>query len=132
VSEWPLITAALVALGGAAGALLRVWVTAAIDRRAGARLPWGTLAVNLTGSAVLGFAAALALAHGWIGHPVWLGLAAGVLGSYTTVSSFALQGHALAAEGRGRAASVYAAVSVAGCIAVGAAGLWLGRVLTGG
>lgn len=119
----------LVALGGAAGGLLRVWVTAAVDRRAGARLPWGTLVVNLSGSALIGAGAGLVLERGLepAALPVWMLLAVGVLGSYTTVSSFALQAHALARHGRRRAAAAYGAVTLCGCLAAAAAGLVLGR-----
>jgi fluoride exporter len=121
----------LVALGGGAGGLLRVWVTAAVDRRAGPRLPWGTLAVNLSGSGLIGAGAGLLLPRGLepATLPLWAALAVGVLGSYTTVSSFALQAHALASHGRRGAAAAYGAVTVAGCLAAAAAGLALGHWL---
>jgi fluoride exporter len=127
------VTAALllVALGGAAGGLLRVWVTAAVDRRAGARLPWGTFSVNLSGSALLGLGAGLVLGRGLepAALPLWVLLAVGVLGSYTTVSSFALQAHALARGGRRAAAAAYGAATICGCLAAAAAGLALGRAV---
>jgi fluoride exporter len=125
----------LVAVGGGAGGLLRVWVTAAVDRRAGPCLPWGTLAVNLSGSALIGVAAGFVLARELepATQPLWAALAVGVLGSYTTVSSFALQAHALACHGRRGAAAVYGAATVVGCLAAAASGLglglWLGHAL---
>jgi fluoride exporter len=119
----------LVALGGAAGGLLRVWVTALVDRRAGALLPWGTLAVNVSGSLLLGFGAGWLLARGveLASVPLWALLGIGTLGSYTTVSSFALQAHGLAQHGRGRAAFVYGVVTLGACLAAATAGLAFGR-----
>jgi CrcB protein len=113
-----LVPLALVAMGGALGGVLRLWVTALVDRTAGGALPWGTLAVNVTGAAAIGLAAALLLTEG-IGRDLslWLGLAVGVLGSYTTVSSFSLQVLLLVREGRAALAATYLAASLALCLA---------------
>ncbi|MCG6659598.1 camphor resistance protein CrcB [Halomonas campisalis] len=82
----------LVAVGGALGGMGRLAVTNLVTRRLGATFPWGTLVVNLSGALVAGWVA------GRLGVPTslelsaaWLGLAVGVLGGYTTVSSFSLQ-----------------------------------------
>jgi fluoride exporter len=123
-------TMALVAVGGALGGAARVWVAALVGRLAGEGFPWGTLAVNMTGSAAAGAAAALlrtadgGVADGTpLGVPIWALVVVGVLGSYTTVSSFALQAQTLArGEGGWRRASGYVAASVAGCLAAVAAG----------
>jgi CrcB protein len=124
---WKLM--ALVAAGGAVGGLLRVWVTALVDRAAGGLLPWGTLAVNVSGSLLLGAGAGMALARGLepAALPVWAALGIGVLGSYTTVSTFALQVHALARRERRGAALGYGALSLGLCLGAAAAGLGLGR-----
>lgn len=98
---------ALVAVGGGLGGLARFWISGLVARRFGETFPWGTMVVNVTGAAAIGVLAALLLAPGGqeVRHlPLWSGLVIGVLGSYTTVSSFALQTLALARSGEtGRA-----------------------------
>lgn len=77
----------LVALGGALGGMGRVWLGQWVGRHAPSEFPWGTLAVNLLGALALGGIAA----QGSAGGTLWLLLAIGLLGSFTTVSSFAYQ-----------------------------------------
>lgn len=79
--------------GSAAGGVARFWLSEWCARRLGTRFPWGTLAVNASGALVLGFVAALGLDRGGL---AWQFGALGLLGSYTTVSSFSLQTLALA------------------------------------
>lgn len=112
---------ALVMAGGAAGGLLRYLVGQAVTRRLGHGLPWGTLAVNLSGAFGIGLLAGLlpALSDG-----VRLAALVGLLGSYTTVSALALEVLALARRGRpGRALAWLLLTVVAG---LAAAGLGLG------
>ena len=94
------MTPLLVALGAAVGAPLRYLIATRLD----GRLPWGTLAVNVAGSFLLGVFSALALG----GHAVAL-LGTGFCGGLTTYSAFAAQTHAL---GR-RAGTGYAAATIA-------------------
>lgn len=87
-----------VAVGGAIGGMGRFWLSGVVARRYGETFPWGTLVVNVSGAATIGILAAVLLAPGThaINHlPAWSGLVIGVLGSYTTVSSFSLQTLAL-------------------------------------
>ena len=122
-----------VAIAGALGGVLRFWVSGVVARRFGERFPWGTLVVNVSGAALIGAIAGLVLAPGShsIGQPtVWAVLVVGILGSYTTVSSFSLQTLALLrSDERGRAAANVAA-SVSLCPAAAAATLilvvWMG------
>jgi CrcB protein len=117
----------LVALGGALGGVARFWLSGLVARRLGEAFPWGTLAVNVTGSAALGMLAAVALDpadHAILRLPLWLMLAVGVLGSYTTVSSFALQTLALARAAETWSALANIALSVTLCL--GAATLGYG------
>lgn len=112
---------ALVALGGALGSLGRHVVTLRITRSFGAGFPWGTFAVNLSGAALIGALWGVA----GDSRAVWAGLAVGVLGSYTTVSSFALQTDALWSQGaRGRAVA-NVALSLTLCPLAVVAGRWL-------
>ena len=120
-----LIEFVLVAVGGAVGGVARYGLSVAVDRRTGRGFPWGTLLVNVSGAFVIG-----ALA-GWTGTAVlegessrlWVVLAIGVLGSYTTVSSFSLQVVELARGGRGVRAVWYVVGSFGLCLLAAAAGL---------
>ncbi|HEX8001180.1 MAG TPA: CrcB family protein [Mycobacteriales bacterium] len=110
------MTAALVALGGALGAAARY-----LAERAGARRwgePWGTFAVNVSGSFLLGLLVGLD-----VGERVTTVLGVGVLGSYTTFSAYAVQ--------VARGARLYACLSVLGGVLAAGLGLGLGFRLGG-
>lgn len=109
---------ALVMAGGAAGGLLRFLVGQGVARRLGG-LPWGTLAVNLSGAFLLGLLAGFLPAAS---DGVRLALLAGLLGSYTTVSALALEVLALARGGRPGPAVAYLLLTVL----AGLAAAWLG------
>lgn len=80
----------LVAAAGACGAPLRYVVDAAVSDRVGAVFPYGTLVVNVTGSFVLGVITGLVLDHGF-GSTAQLVLGTGLVGAYTTFSTFTLE-----------------------------------------
>ena len=127
------MTAVLIAGAGARGAVLRLLVDEAVSVRAGhdpagRRFPWGVLAVNVSGSLVLGVVAGLALYHGFGGRPR-LVLATGFCGAYTTFSTFAFDVVRLAEEGRPRGAGAYAAATAGLTLAASALGLWLAALL---
>ncbi|MFN4057937.1 MAG: fluoride efflux transporter FluC [Roseinatronobacter sp.] len=102
----------LVFMGGALGAGLRAGLASWLSRSMAAH--WAILAVNLTGSlaagALLGLLVAEAGGVAPLDHPLWTFAAVGVLGGYTTVSSFALQAVTL-----GRRAGGYVLASTFGC-----------------
>jgi CrcB protein len=123
--------AVAVALGGAAGSLARWGVDRLIERRSVAVFPWSTFTINVSGCLVIGaVVAALVDRH----HtPLWLrtGLVIGLLGGYTTFSTFAqetldlLKGDALEVA----TGVAYAGASVvAGVLAV-VVGVAIGRML---
>ena len=121
----------LVALGGAVGGMARHWVSGAVARRWGETFPWGTLVVNVSGAACIGLLAGLLLARPTpvAGHaPIWTALVVGILGSYTTVSSFSLQTLALLRAGEPLRAALNVLASLVSCLA--AAALGYGAVLT--
>jgi CrcB protein len=114
---------ALVALGGAVGAASRYLVDIAVTTRLGDRLPWGTLAVNLLGSAAFGLLTGLAAAT-----PDDLGtlLGVGFCGAFTTASALAWETLALVERGRSWRAVANLGLSVVGGLALATAGLALG------
>lgn len=118
-----LVTVGAVATGALIGGPARHFITEAVTRMAGERFPWGTLLVNVSGSLVVGMLSAYAGARGLSAQsPFWLFFVVGLLGSYTSVSSFAYQTLALARERDRRIAMRYAVLSVALCVSAAAAG----------
>ena len=93
----PLLTLTLVALGGAIGGALRFFVSGMVARLVGETFPWGTIAVNVSGSLLLGLLTGAAAGGFWAGENSHIAplAAAGLLGGYTTVSSLSLQTLAL-------------------------------------
>jgi len=88
-----------VALGSAAGGAARFLVSGIVARAVGETFPWGTMVVNVTGSLAIGVLAVLAQLPGLLARPeAWFLAVTGLLGSYTTVSSFSLQTLALARD----------------------------------
>jgi CrcB protein len=117
----------IVAAGGALGSAARFAASTWALRVFGGGFPVGTLVVNAAGSFLLG-AILGALPAG--AAPEWrLFLGAGVMGGFTTYSSFNHETLALLEQGRAGAAAASVAVTLLGCLAVGAAGLALGRAL---
>jgi len=112
-----------VALGGGVGALARFGLDGAIQARARDGFPAGTLVVNLSGAVGLGLLVGLALRH-----DARLLIGTAVLGSYTTFSTWMLETHRLAEDGRFRLAWANVALS----LAAGLAAVWLGRLIGGG
>jgi len=80
----------LVAIGGAAGAATRYLLDGWISNRASDAFPWGTLVINLSGSALLGILFALAIERGVLPTSIRGPLMVGFLGAYTTFSTVML------------------------------------------
>ena len=117
----------VVAIGGAIGSVARFWASGAIAQRFGESFPAGTLLVNVSGCFVIGFFAALTGPDGRIlASPTFRQFfMIGVLGGYTTFSSFSLQTLALAREGESFLAAFNAAGSLVFCLFA----VWLGDYL---
>ncbi|SDK02459.1 fluoride efflux transporter FluC [Billgrantia gudaonensis] len=111
-----------VTLGGAVGGMARLAVVDVVGRRLSTRFPWGTLAVNLSGAWLMGM---LAGGGGLVAGPAWSLLAIGLLGGYTTVSSFSLQTLTLWQQGRESLAVGYVAVTLLAGLGALAMGAWL-------
>ena len=116
-----------IALGSALGGASRYWLSGVLARRFGETFPVGTLAVNVTGSFLIGLLAALADTEGrLLISPVARSfLMIGVLGGYTTFSSFSLQTLNLARDGEWLYASANVSLSVVLCLLA----VWLGHVV---
>lgn len=90
----------VIGLGSFIGANLRYWLQVALAARWGADFPYGTLLINITGSFLLGLFATL-IATRWVVSPnLRLFVAVGLLGGYTTFSSFTVETLALLQGGR--------------------------------
>jgi CrcB protein len=111
-----------VAALGAAGAVGRLLVEDLVSSKLAIAFPTGTLAVNASGTFVLGLLSGLALT----GNAMVLA-GASTIGSYTTFSTWMLETHSLSEDGRRRAAAANVLVSVA--VGIGAAAV--GRALGG-
>ncbi|NGX14856.1 CrcB family protein [Wenzhouxiangella sp. XN24] len=136
---------AAILVGSALGGVARMWFGACVARRFGTAFPWHTLAVNMSGALAIGVLAGVlssglaggvsgglagGLAGGSPGTAWWL-LGIGVLGSYTTVSSFSLESLALAHAGRWRAVAANIGLSLGLCLPAVAAGVSVGAWLSG-
>jgi fluoride exporter len=116
----------LVMIGGAAGAGLRWEFGRFALRQMGAGFPWGTLGVNLIGALLMGLVAAMVVGHG-PNRPLWLLVAVGLLGGFTTFSAFSLDVFAMLQRGEAATAAAYVAASVAGSVLLLTLGYWAAR-----
>jgi len=118
-------SSALVFFGAGLGGVLRYWTYVGAARLLGIAFPWGTLTVNIVGSTVMGILAGWFALRGAHAETWRLFLAVGVLGGYTTFSSFSLDAMTLIERGSFGTLAAYAGAS----LALSVAGLWLGLLL---
>jgi len=116
-----------VAIGGALGSVGRFWLNGMMSRSFGETFPWGTMLINVTGSFVIGFFAALTGPDGrlFASASFRTFFMVGICGGYTTFSSFSLQTLNLANDGQWLRAGANVLLSVALCLA----GVWLGFLI---
>ena len=113
----------LVGLGGFLGSVLRYGTGGLVHRLAGQALfPWGTLVVNGLGCLVIGFLGGLAEMRGVLSGEARLFLFIGVLGGFTTFSSFGYETYHLVRDGQ----SAWAAANVLSQVLLGLAAVWAG------
>ena len=124
-----MIRLALVALGGALGSVLRYLVTVAAVTWIGPTFPWGTLAVNLVGSFLIGLVQSLAVESLAISEETRLFLSTGVIGGLTTYSAFSYETVRLAETGAWTHAWANILVTTTACLTLCLLGLTTGRVL---
>jgi CrcB protein len=116
-----------VAIGAAIGGVARYWCSGLVARTFGESFPWGTMAVNVVGSLIIGFFATVTGPDGriLIGSAGRQFVMTGILGGFTTFSSFSLQTLTLIQDGEWGYAFANIILSVALCLV----GVWLGHAL---
>lgn len=121
-----------VGAGGALGAILRFFMVGAMTRALGAAFPWGTLAVNVLGSFVMGVLAAIFMLRFPSLQQAQAFLLTGVLGGFTTFSAFSFDAVRLIEREQIGAALIYIGGSVILSLVALAAGLLIPRSLMSG
>jgi len=119
----------LVVLGAALGSGLRHLTNVAAARLLGTSFPWGTFAVNVCGSFLMGLFIELLTRRFGASAELRLFVATGILGGYTTFSAFTLDFAVLAGRGGVLQAFAYVAASVLVSIAALFLGLWVAKFL---
>lgn len=119
----------LIGLGGFAGAIARYLVDGWVTGVTRGSFPWGTMAVNLSGSVVVGVLFALAIEQALLPAEIRGPVLIGFVGAYTTFSTLALESWRLLEDG----ALLQAAANLGGSLVLGVAavmlGIGIGRVL---
>jgi CrcB protein len=114
-----------VAIGAAVGANLRYLISTWVAQRFGSGFPYGTLLINVTGCLVIGIVLTLAATKITLSEPLRLLIVTGILGGYTTFSSFGYETFALIGGGNFVGAAIY----MAGSLGLGLSAVFLGAAL---
>ena len=115
-------------LASAAGALTRLVIDSAVKHRWATAMPWATIAINVTGSAMLGVVAGVVLFHG-VPSTLQLIAGTGFCGGYTTFSSASYETVRLVERGRVALALSNAAASLLASVLGCGAGLLVANLL---
>lgn len=115
----------LVGVGGFFGSVLRYWLGGVVMERTDTTFPLGTLAVNLSGSFLIGIFFAVALERFSIGESTRIMLAIGFLGAYTTFSTLMLESYTMMEAGE----FLLAGLDMFGSVVLGFMAFYLGLVL---
>lgn len=118
---------AAIGAAGAAGAVLRYAVANAVYRVFGQDFPYGTLAVNVLGSLLIGYGYVVFIEKSMLGDLWRLAILVGLLGSFTTFSTFSLETLNLFIQGEIMRAWTNVLASVGLCVAATWGGIVLGR-----
>ena len=120
-----MLTILLVSLGAAIGANLRYWLSQWAAHRWGVGFPYGTLLINVLGSFAIGVVLTLAMANSAIGVNWRLLIVTGLLGGFTTFSTFSYETYQLLVDG----SLLLAALNILGSVGIGLLGVVLGAGL---
>jgi CrcB protein len=116
-----------IASGGALGALLRFWLSSGVYKLLGHGFPYGTLAVNVLGSLAMGFLYVLLLERTVVSPELRGALLIGLLGAFTTFSTFSIETLNLLEQAELLKAGLNILVSVVACVLACWFGLVVGR-----
>jgi len=119
---------AAVAVGGAFGSVLRYLISTWFLQRFGPGFPWATFAINVSGSFLIGFVLQLALSRAGFSPYMRVFLATGILGGYTTFSSYSFEAYSLGVQGSYVRAVAYALGSVVAGVVAAYAGVVIARL----
>jgi CrcB protein len=123
--QWGILLA--VALGGALGSLARYFVAGAVQSAAWPGFPWGIFVVNISGGFIMGLIVEASALKFSLSPELRAFLTVGILGGYTTFSTFSLDSVLLIQRGAYGSAAAYITGSAVLSIAALFAGLWLVR-----
>lgn len=118
-----------IAGGGALGAVLRFWVSNGVYALLGRGFPYGTLAVNVVGSFLMGVLFVLFVERLAVSAELRSGVLVGLLGAFTTFSTFAIETLNLMVDGAMVRALLNIVASVLVCVLGAFFGMYLGRQL---
>jgi CrcB protein len=118
-----------ICLGGAIGTGARYLLSSWLFRVAGPGFPYGTLAVNVIGSFLLGLILQVSLTSEGISPTLRLALTTGMLGGFTTYSTFNHETLVFLQEGAWLRGFAYLAITLVACLLAGLLGLACGRLL---
>ncbi len=119
----------MIAGGGALGAILRLGMSSSVYRLLGRDFPYGTLAVNMVGSLIMGILFILFIERGLVSAE-WRGaIIIGFLGAFTTFSTFSIETLVLLESGELSKAALNVVLSVTLCLLATWFGLVIGRQL---
>jgi fluoride exporter len=121
----------LVAVGGAFGSVARYWVAGVAPRLWGEAFPYGTLVVNVLGSFLISLVMGVALSTTLIPVNLRVFLTTGIIGGFTTYSTFNYETLALLQERLWWTGSLNVAITLLGCVIAGMLGLLVARLLVG-
>jgi fluoride exporter len=127
MNQWLVLAA--VAGGGAIGSVLRFLVGTWFLQRLGPGFPWGTFAINVSGSLLIGVVLQLAQTRIGLGPYARAFIATGILGGYTTFSAFAYETYLLSRDAFSAQSLWYGFGSVLAGVAAAYAGIVLTRAV---
>jgi len=119
----------LVFLGGGIGAAARYWLSSAVYKLLPPEFPYGNLIVNVSGCLLIGILMSVTEERFVISPAVRMFIAIGILGGFTTFSSFSYETIALLRDGQMLYGSLNVLATILGCLAATYAGMSLGKVI---
>ena len=114
-------------IGGGVGSVLRFWISQWVQAKAGPHFPWGVLTVNVVGSFLIGLLGYLLVNQLHLSSALRIGILIGVLGGFTTFSSFSMETISLFNLGLYFQAGLNVLANVIFCLLATGLGLWVAQ-----